>query len=166
MGVCQTDKPCTICLRSEIVMHSHHTVPQSRGGKDSKQIILCPTCHNSLHAQGVFMVAQIRRNKIRAPKRFWRSPEDEMRAAPYLEILVRALITPLPEGFERDHIVTTTVKTSMFEDIKMLQLDLGKSSLEKTLDYCIKFTLHSKGITNVGQSKKESQLWFLHVPQS
>ena len=166
MSVCQTDRPCTICLRHEIVMHSHHTVPQSRGGKDSLQIILCPTCHNALHAHGVFLVAQIRRNKIRAPKRFWKNAEDEQRAAPYIEILVRALITPLPEGFERDHIVTTTVKTSMFEDIKMLQLDLGKSSLEKTLDYCIKYTLHSKGISNVGQSKKESQLWFLQLPRS
>lgn len=166
MGVCQTDKPCKICLQREAIMHSHHTVPQSRGGKDSLQIILCPTCHNSLHAHGVFLVAQIRRNKIRAPKSFWKSPEDEQRAQPYIEILVRALITPLPEGFERDHLVTTTVKTSRFEDLKMLQLDLGKSSMEKTLAYCIAFTLQSKGITNVGQSKKESQLWFLQRPNS
>lgn len=166
MGACQSDKPCKICLHHEAIMHSHHTVPQSRGGKDSLQIILCPTCHNSLHAHGVFMVAQIRRNKIRAPKRFWKSPEDEQRAAPYIEILVRALITPLPDGFERDHLVTTTVKTSKFEDLKMLQLDLGKSSMEKTLAYCIAFTLQSKGITNVGQSTKESQLWFVQRPSA
>lgn len=166
MGVCQTDKPCTICLRREAIMHSHHTIPQSRGGKDSRQIILCPTCHNSLHGNGVFLVAQIRRNKIRAPKKFWNCPEDQQRAQPYLEILVQALITPLPEGFQRDHPVITSVKTSTFEDLKMLQLDLGKSSMEKTIDYCIAFTLHSKGITNVGQSKKESQLWFLQRPDS
>lgn len=166
MGVCQTDKPCTICLQREAIMHSHHTVPQSRGGKDSLQIILCPTCHNSLHAHGVFLVAQIRQNKIRPPKRFWKSPEDEERAQPYLEILVRALVTPLPEGFERDHLVNTTVKTSRFEDLKMLQLDCGLSSMEKTLAYCIAFTLKNKGITNVGKSKTESQLWFLQRPES
>lgn len=162
MGVCQTDRPCTICLKREAIMHSHHTVPQSRGGKDSRQIILCPTCHNSLHAHAVFMIAQIRRNKIRRPKRFWNCPEDEQRSQPFLEILVSALITPLPEGFERDHLVTVTVKTSTFEDLKMLQLDTGKSSMEKTLAYCIAFTLQSKGITNVRKSKEESQLWFLH----
>lgn len=164
MGVCQTDKPCTICQRREAIMHSHHTVPQSRGGGNSLQIILCPTCHNSLHAHGVFMVAQIRRNKIRKPKRFWNCPEDEQRAQPFLEILVTALITPLPDGFERDHTVTLTVKTSTFEDLKMLQLDLAKSSMEKTLAYCIAFTLQSKGITNVRQSKEESQLWFMQLP--
>lgn len=161
MGACQSNSPCKICLQHEAIMHSHHTVPQSRGGKDSLQIILCPTCHNSLHANGVFMVAQIRRNKIRKAKRFWKNSEDESRAQAYLEILVRALITPLPAGFERDHLVTTTVKTSNFEDLKMLQLDLGQSSMEKTLNYCIAFTLQSKGITNVGQSKKESELWFV-----
>lgn len=161
MGAVQTNDPCTICLRKEAIMHSHHTVPQARGGKDSLQIILCPTCHNSLHANGVYLIAQIRGNKIRKPKAFWKTPEDEARARPYLEILVRALIAPLPEGFQRDHLVSTSVKTSMFEDMKMLQLDLGLSSMEKTIDYCIKFTLHSKGITNVRQGKQSSSEWFL-----
>ena len=160
MGAVQSNEPCTICRRNEAIMHSHHTVPQARGGKDSLQIILCPTCHNSLHANGVFMVSQIRGNKIRRPKAFWRTPDEEVNARPYLEILVRALIAPLPDGFQRDHLVSTSVKTTLFEDIKMLQLDQGISSMEKTLEYCIKFTLHSKGITNVRQAKEQSSEWF------
>jgi hypothetical protein len=70
-------------------------------------------------------------------------------------------MTPLPAGFERNHPITTSVKTSTFEDIKMLQCDLGLSSMEKTFDYCIAYTLHSKGITNVRKAKEESQLWFV-----
>lgn len=160
MGVCQTDRPCTICIRREAIMHSHHTVPQSRGGVNSLQIILCPTCHNSIHGHAVFLTSQIRRGKIRKPKRFWNNPEDEDRARPYLELLVQSLVTPLPEGFERDHLVSLTVPTTVFEDMKMLQTDLGLSSMEKTVAHCINYTLRSKGLVNVGQSK-ELKLWFL-----
>ncbi len=157
--------PCIICSQTGTVIHSHHVVPQSRGGQDSLQIALCPTCHNAIHANAVFLVSQIRRNVIRKSKKFWRSPEEELRASKFLEILVRALLSPILA--ERKHLLSTSVSTSVFEEFKLLQLDIGASSMEKTLHYCIQSALNNKGISNVSRTvQKESSMWFLHKPAS
>lgn len=164
MGVpAPANSPCVACEKIEPIMHSHHTVPRSRGGEDSLQIPLCPTCHNSLHAHALFSVSQIRTNKIRKPKQFWPRPEQEVRVRPYLEILVKALLLPIPPGVERQHQVATSVSTVTFEGLKLLQLDLGLSSLQKTLDYCIQSALTSKGLSNVSRKTKQnsSAMWFL-----
>lgn len=163
MGVITTHDPCTICFRKEAIMHSHHTVPRARGGDDSQQIILCPTDHNALHANAVYLISKIRRPNVKRPSKFfWRSPEDEDRAQPYLEILVRALLAPIPRGVTRQHLLSTSVDTPVFEDMKMLQADLGLSSMESTLAYCIAQTLKIKGINNVERkSNASSAEWFL-----
>ncbi len=145
-------------------MHSHHTVPRSRGGDDSLQIILCPTDHNALHAHALFIISKIKHpRKQRPPKQFWRLPEDEDRANPYLEILVQALLAPIPDGVVRQHLLSTSVDTPVFEDMKMLQADLGLSSMEKTIDYCIAFTLNQRGVLNNENRKQNVQQseWFL-----
>lgn len=143
-------------------MHSHHTVPRSRGGDDSLQIILCPTDHNALHANALALISRIRNPKRKLDqKQFWRIPDDEDRAQPYLQILVRALLAPTPEGVTRKHLLSTSVDTPVFESMKMLQTDLGLSSMEKTINYCIESTLAQRGIGNEQRKNNASSSnWF------
>lgn len=165
MGVTSTRDPCTICFAQESIMHSHHTIPRSRGGDDSLQIILCPTCHNGLHAAAVDLISRIntsRRKKPKPAKQFWKDGEAIERAQPYLQILVQALLAPIPEGVTRQHLLSTSVETPIFEGMKMLQTDLGLPSMEKTLDYCIALALKHRGITN--DDRKNNALadqWFI-----
>jgi len=100
---------------------------------------------------------------VRKPKKFWRSPEEELRASKFLEILVKALLSPILT--DREHLLSASVSTSVFEEFKLLQLDLGASSMEKTLHYCLQLALHTKGIKNVSRkTQKESPMWFMHKP--
>ena len=136
----RTSQTCTICDIHESVMHSHHTVPQSRGGKDSLQIILCSSCHNILHANADHLIAKIRNPKIES-KVFWKTDNEHRRAEPWLKILVEALLTPNPEAAEfTDHIITVKLKGDDFQLFKILASDLGCSQ-EKAVEYCIKYVL-------------------------
>ena len=163
MPISNSKDPCTICTKIEPIMHSHHTVPRSRGGENSLQIQLCPTCHNLLHANAVALVAQIRNNRTGTVKNFFVNPDDNSRAQPYLKILVIALIGTSQE--ERRHTVTASIPTDIFFDLKILQQDLGLSSLEKTMEFCIVHTLNAKGVRNEKKKLRESSMWFMHVPK-
>lgn len=156
---------CCICADNAGVLHSHHTVPRSRGGEKSLQINLCPTCHNAIHANALAIVSRIKNPKRpNNTRRFWRNAEEEQRAERFLQILVEALVKPIPEELEREHLLSLNVSTSLFEQFKLLQLDTGLSSQEKVLNYCIKQTLINRGIENVSSKnpKKECiDLWFM-----
>jgi hypothetical protein len=106
-------------------------------------------------------VASIKSNTRKIRKTYF-APQDESRAIPYLEILVRALLErPL---LERDHLLSTLVKTSVFERLKLLQLDMGFSSMEKTLAFCIEHTTSNiLGVNKNGKAESSSKLWFLHL---
>jgi len=98
-------------------------------------------------------------------RQFWSDVEAEKRAQQYLEVLVRAMMSP--PVCEREHLLSASVSTTAFEEFKILQQDLGLSSHEKTVEYCIQFTLNNKGLKNVlskGVQTKD-QLWFLPVPR-
>lgn len=156
-----SDTPCVICGILESVMHSHHTVPQSRNGKDSLQIILCSSCHNILHAHASYVVSCIRNPKRdRRTTSFWATPEQEQRASRWVEVLVQAFLTDVPNPDSLEHIVSTNLSHDDWQLFKVLAKDLGTSQ-EKALEYCIKFTLAKKGIKN--ESKGNSELWFLPV---
>jgi hypothetical protein len=140
-------------------MHSHHTVPQSRGGKNSLQIILCSSCHNILHANANYVVSKMR-NPTRPSKEFWPSPVERQRAEPWLQILVSALATPNETAAANtEHIVSVKLKGDMFQLFKLLASDLGCSQ-EKAVEYCIKYVLDKKGLTS---EKTKPELWFLPV---
>src|ERR1019366_10610744 len=100
---------CLICLVSDAVMHSHHTVPRSRGGDNSKQITLCAGCHNCLHANALAIIRRIKGGSKKPVKQFWKEAEQETRANPWLEILVRAMMSP--PVCEREHLLSISVAT-------------------------------------------------------
>jgi len=151
---------CRICLTQCAVLHSHHTVPRSRGGDSSLQIDLCANCHNLLHAEAVHRTARIRNSKLKV-RRFWRNPEDEHRAQPFLATLVAALVAPLPAGCKRLHLLSVSVPTPVLDQVRFLQNDLAIPSLEQTLAYCVNYTLSHKGIQNEKNTSTEGRLWFL-----
>lgn len=158
------DYCCRICEDRAGVLHSHHTVPRSRGGEKSLQITLCPTCHNAIHANALAIVSKIKNPKRpKNNKLFWRNSVEEQRVEPFLQVLVEALIKPIPAELEREHLVSVNISTSLFEQFKLLQLDAGLSSQEKTLHYCIKQTLISRGIENVIKTNKQECLDLWHL---
>lgn len=157
-----SNSSCTICGDSTGVIHMHHTVPRSRGGENSLQIPLCANCHNALHANALYLVSKINNPKrSNNNKRFWRNVIEGQRADHFLRILVEALVKPIPESLEREHLLSISVSSSLFEQFKLLQLDLGLSSQAKVLEHCIRQTIITRGIDNVDQKIKNSSNWFL-----
>lgn len=147
-----------ICDIHESVMHSHHTVPQARGGVDSQQIILCSSCHNILHANASYLVSRMRNSK-RPPKTFWSSEAKARRAEKWLTILVAALQTPVDNADAVEHPVGAMLKGDDFQLFKILAANLGCSQ-EKAVEYCIKYTMQAKGIKH---ETTKPQLWFVPV---
>lgn len=44
------EKSCEICgYPVSSILTKHHVIPQSKGGKYGKIVMLCPTCHCSIH---------------------------------------------------------------------------------------------------------------------
>lgn len=163
MPTIQTLECCVICNEHESVMHSHHTVPQCRGGKDSLQIILCSSCHNILHANALYLVSCIRNPKReRRAEGFWPTAEQEENAKRWVETLVQAFLTDVPNADTLEHLVSTNLSGKDWQLFKILARDLGTSQ-EKALEYCIKFTLAKKGIKN---EQTRPDMWFLPVSKS
>lgn len=157
-----TKEQCTICYVHESVMHSHHTVPRSRGGEHSQQIVLCSSCHNILHANALYLVSCLR-NPKRQKKEFWKNETERHNAQPWLQILVSALVNPVPGAAEQtEHLVGCSLNMENFRQFKLLANDLGCSQ-EKAVEYCIKYVLTKKGLTN---EKTKPDLWFLPVSKS
>lgn len=157
---------CVICGCGCTVPHYHHTVPRSRGGDNSEIIKLCSNCHNALHANALSIAARIRnKNRRMLNRRFWLTSIEEENAKPYLEILVRALLTPIQGN--RQHLVSINVPTWLFEGLNLLQLDLGISSQAKTLEHCLLTVLQDRGLLDVVHRQETTEripstpMWFL-----
>lgn len=139
-------------------MHSHHTVPQCRGGKDSIQVILCATCHNTLHAHALHETARIKNSGKTKEKVFWPNERQRIRALPLVRLIVEAFLTPIDQlGVPLTHLVSTSLPTEEFQLFKILAQELG--SQEKALRFCIQHTLLQKGL--VRETHKNPELWFL-----
>lgn len=154
---------CFICGTTSSTIHMHHSIPRSRGGDNSKQVPLCGECHSTLHNSALGVVSRIRNPKSKSLKSYWSRPELEEQASGLLQVLVKALLQP-PVG-DRQHMLSFSVSTQLYEEFKLLQLELGLSSQEKALAYCINSVLHSRGLKNVlsKDRKSESNVWFLPV---
>ena len=134
---------CCICQRRTFAIHHHHTVPRSCNGENSLQIPLCGQCHTTLHAQGSYVIAKLRRHVVES-KQFWNTFEEEVRAKPYLDILVTAIMTY--SGHDRQHVITIKVPSKIYALLKRLKLDLNCSSLLDTVLSCIVYTAKSRGL--------------------
>lgn len=156
MGAIVSNQPCLVCSMHEPIMHSHHTVPQCRGGFNSPQVILCPSCHNTIHGHALHLTAAIRNNSS-TTKQFWNDARLEKNAEPLVLKIVQAFIQPLPEGVEIDIPLTFIVDSKTKKELQILQRDLGLSSMEKTINYCVQSTLKQKGVS----SEKPTNMWFL-----
>lgn len=150
------ETPCVICDTLESVMNSHHTVPRCRGGEDSLQIILCPSCHDVLHANALHVLARIRNPKLPV-KAFWKNVKEEENAQRWLQILVSAFLQPIVGDIK--HLVSCSLETEDFRLFKELAGQLGCSQ-EHAVEYCIKLTLAHKGIQ---REKAMPELWFVPV---
>lgn len=149
---------CYICTQQDAVMHLHHVVPQSAGGKDGPTVDLCSRCHNLLHSHALSVAARVRNNGKTKVRQFWKTSEEEANAQPLLNELVQAILRESRSA--RPHIVSTTVDTDLYMAFKMLKIDLGLTSLEETLKYCIRFTLSHRGLTCNEQNKQEGiSMW-------
>ncbi len=152
---------CLICKVSESVMHRHHTTPRCRGGENSPQVDLCSSCHNILHSNAKHLVSCIKGNR-KPSKTFWRDADEEIAAQPLVQLIVKAFITEPLGDPNLEHPLTFNVPTSVLRDLKKLQSDLGASSMEKTLVYCVSYVLKSRGIKN---AKATLPMWHLPVSQ-
>lgn len=144
---------CLICGVGTSAIHYHHTIPRSCGGENSVQVPLCGNCHTTLHAHGLAIAARAKGSK-RHVNQFWPSPEQEDNALPLLKVLVTALLNPdnksrIPFQLSFD--------PYLYNALKVLKSDLGLSSLEKTLKYCLIQALHEKGLSHVYEENAERQ---------
>lgn len=129
---------CTICCKKSFAVHLHHVIPQSCGGTNLATVLLCGQCHTTLHSAANHILACVRRNKI-IKKQFWNLVEDETRAQPLLTALVNALYQHSTTTVDTDHEFVLTVKfpTLLYQQLKLIQRELGATSLQQTLHLCV-----------------------------
>lgn len=141
---------CCICHQWTRNIHWHHTTPQALGGKDSLQIPIDGDCHTTLHAKADAAASFLRGNRNEPPGRYWDSWESEQRAQPYLEILVSSLLNPpISDGEKRIKLANPEVDLPTRELLDRLKKDLpGVTNMSQVIDYCIHYTLRTKGYSN------------------
>ena len=152
---------CVICGKNFTPMHSHHTVPQCRGGKDSKQVILCSNHHNCLHAHALHVVSRLRNpNAKKKGRTFWENSEYEERAAPLVQLLVQSFLQEKSE--DQTHLVSFQIDSAHKRLLVQLARDLG-CSIEKAALYATLQTLQ-KRYAHEYETESRNALWFLPAP--
>lgn len=147
-------KICAVCAVLPPTPHYHHIYPQCFGGKNGPLVLLCPNCHNGIHASASATLSYIRsggKNKI---KQFWNNHEEELNAAPYINAIVSLAQTY--EG-EKNYKMLIELDSETYNALRFLKKDLAQSSLQATLKYCILHT-HQQCSTIVPKTKQR-QLW-------
>lgn len=161
---------CCICHKLTRAIHWHHTVPRALGGTDSLQIPLDGDCHTALHSKADAVVSMIRNpGKKHKLGQFWSSADDEQRAETWLRILVDSMLTPpVSEDNLPVLLPQKRVSKSVRFALDLLKRDLpGVTNLGQVLEYCIIFTLKSKGLydetltqnRNKATDRLRSKLW-------
>jgi hypothetical protein len=154
---------CCICANFTRSIHWHHTIPQATGGTESLQIPLCGDCHTQLHSKASAIVAKIHGNRKTKIGAYWANPMHEGFAEPWLQILVNAILVP-PAGEDKMVLLPSQrVKLDLRYGLEILKRDLGNISVANAIMFCIKFTLHSKGIKyeqhDKSNNQKQTNLW-------
>jgi hypothetical protein len=141
---------CCICMNWFANIHWHHTIPRSLGGSDSLQIPIDGACHTTLHAHADAIVARIGAKNPKPLRKFWADPETELRAKTWLEILVKALLSPpVSSNAKMTLLPMVHADPATRQGLELLKKDLpGITNMEQTILYCINHTLRSKGLKN------------------
>ncbi len=134
---------CTICTKHFELLHWHHTIPRSLGGENSLQIPLCAQCHNLLHAHGVAIVAA-RRSGKGVKRKFWKNTTEEINAAPYLEILVKALLKG-DDVHGKQYVMSFKATPALHRALSLYKKDSSAQSLEHALIVLISAQLRNMG---------------------
>lgn len=162
---------CCISLEFTRAIQWHHTIPQALGGEDSLQIPLDADSHSTLHSKADAVVAFLKGNRKNPIGNYWDCEEKERRADPWLKILVEAMLDPPVETDEK-LIRLGAPKVDVFTraQLDLLKRDLpGVTNLMQVQNYCIQFTLQSKGYkdgktnrqsaSSSGNNNRTSNLW-------
>lgn len=150
---------CCICHTWTRTIHYHHTIPRSLGGEDSLQIPLDADCHNNLHAKADAIVASLRTGTKKPLPRFWADPRAEARAEQWLQILIHAMLNPpVAAGDKMTLLPMIKVDGATRQGLDLLKKDLpGVSNLEQVLQFCINYTLQSRGYKNDKSKDSDSK---------
>lgn len=122
---------CYICQQSFSTIHVHHTSLQSYGGKDSLTVKLCPTHHNLIH------LLATKGNRDYS----WETDEQRSRGQPLVDCAIKSMTSDT-------HVykIWYTVDAEKRRNIERLKKELGQSSIEKTVDFCVTSVMKKLGI--------------------
>lgn len=146
---------CTICEKWFPLLHWHHTVPRALGGENSKQIPLCAQCHNNLHAAGLAVVAS-RNHGQKSKKNYWTTATMETNAAPYLEILVDAILSA-DDVRGKLYVMQFGAPPALHNALQLYKLDSKVTSLEKAIVLALSEHLRHRGYLIDGQHSKGNE---------
>lgn len=146
---------CLICEKYFSLLHWHHTIPQSMGGKDSLQIPLCAQCHNVLHAHALAMYAKQKSGRA-IRRKYWASPEMEINAAPYLKILVDAILSD-EAVHGKQYVMQFKASPALHTALQMFKMDSNAKSLEKAILLALGETLKTRGYLDNEHSKRNQR---------
>lgn len=148
---------CTVCDVYEEVIHQHHSIPQCFGGKDSKLVDLCGTCHNLVHVHANALLAFQRSGGKSKVKRFWSSPEKESRALPLVQLIVDAANAYEDNNLEKTFKMIAEFDAETYSKLRFLKKDLGIASLEEALKYCVNTVYNSVSTVNNNNTGKNNE---------
>jgi hypothetical protein len=165
---------CTICEKWFPLLHWHHTIPQSMGGKNSLQIPLCAQCHNLLHAHALAVVAKVKKTRAgldpKKQRQYWANQTMEHNAGPYLKILVEATLND-ESVVGKQYVMQFKAPPALHTALQLYKSDSNVSSLEKAMVLAISEFLRDRGYLdnersirdqgtgNKGSARGKPNLW-------
>lgn len=124
---------CPICSEPSTQYELHHIIPISLGGPvDGKQICICNSCHDAVHATAKAMTSK---SKKAQNKQYFTDLTHLERASPLIEAIVKAWY--MYEGKQSDHrrrrIYILEVSDITHTRLHKLKADKGYTSLDRFL---------------------------------
>lgn len=127
---------CYVCSEEVSVPHEHHVIPQAYGGKDGPTVTLCANHHNLIHE---LAKAHMSGKPIDAK---WRTPLERERGA----TLALAIVQAQQKSKDREFKIVYKISLEHRRRLGELKKRLGFTSLEKTIDFCVKRAMREQGI--------------------
>lgn len=113
---------CFVCQTYTATPHTHHVFLQAKGGRDGQTVILCPSHHNLVH-------------RLAENKNFEFSAQNDER-----QRLLQLAYCAAESAATETKIYKVNLELSAEERVLLerLKIELGSSSLNKTLLFCIR----------------------------